>query len=40
MNRTLRSQKGNKEEYLKQGAIILCKIETENKLFKVIEDWK
>lgn len=40
MNRALRSHRGKKEEFLKKGAIIICKIESENRLFQILEDWK
>ncbi|CAD8053289.1 unnamed protein product [Paramecium sonneborni] len=39
MNRNLRSNRAKKEQILKRDQIILCKVETEYKLYKIVEDW-
>ncbi|CAD8137177.1 unnamed protein product [Paramecium octaurelia] len=39
MIRNLRSQRGKKDQSLKKDQIIMCKEETEYKLYKLLEDW-
>ncbi|CAD8139697.1 unnamed protein product [Paramecium pentaurelia] len=39
MNRNLRSNRAKKEQILKREQVILCKVETEYKLYKILQDW-